>query len=67
MCESMNIRGETPREAYQTAVSEVFAPVLRETLLRGNTPPSKEELTERLERQLENRGFTITDSQTNNQ
>lgn len=57
-----NMRGETPLQAFNTAVVEAFAPLLREAI-RGR------EITEadaknRLEHQLNNRGFNV-DSEDN--
>lgn len=53
-----NIRGETPREAFKTAVVQAFAPALRDKLQRGEVW-SEERLRERLERELVGRGFTL--------
>lgn len=52
-----NMRGETPTEAFETAVVEAFAPLLREAV-HGRSV-SETEARERLERQLAGRGFTV--------
>lgn len=52
-----NIRGETPTEAFSTAVVQAFAPLLRDAI-RGQDISGRD-ARERLHRQLEGRGFTI--------
>jgi len=52
-----NLRGETPTQAFGTAVVEAFAPLLRDAL-QGREINEKK-ARERLEHQLEGRGFEV--------
>lgn len=62
MGQQTNIRGETPQEAYKTAVANAAAPFIRDYLHGRDV--DIDAFNEELTHQLKNRGFTITDRNT---
>ena len=61
--ERTNVRGETPTQAFGSAVVEAFAPLLRDAI--HGREISEKEARERLKHQLEGRGFEITNRHVN--